>query len=185
MRLQKKFRAALNRMQSDRSDLSVFNANLCEQLLYTQYKVDKESTFSKWLDKVNMLDYNKRTRAFFFELRRKHKNTDLVGPINDSLGMLSWNLDGTLKNSDFYSKLYMGRDLIDLCCDRYTPSDDPIFDASLNYSEFLDAIYSLKSHKAPGYDHITNEDITYLIPFEGSEEQDFSKKKNKLSAVHL
>ena len=69
-------------MQSDKSELSVFNANLCEQLLYTQHKLDKESTFSKWLDKVNMLAYNKRTRAFFSELRAKHKTTEPVGPIN-------------------------------------------------------------------------------------------------------
>ena len=39
-----------------------------------------------------------------------------------------------------------------------------LLDSDLTYSEFLDEIYSLKNGKSPGYDGVTNEDITSLIP---------------------
>ena len=41
--------------------------------------------------------------------------------------------------------------------------DHPNLDIELSLAEFVDVIYNLKNYKAPGYDHIVNEDITVVL----------------------
>ena len=79
-------------MMREKSDFSIFVANHLEKLLNAQHVAEKVSNFNKWLDKMNDLDFHKRTRSFFFELHRKHKTVELVGPIQNNSGILSRSL---------------------------------------------------------------------------------------------
>ena len=81
LKLQKQFYAAIRRMIQDRSDFSTFNAQLLEKLLYDEYELDRKTSFSNWISKMNELDFQKRTRSFFSELRKKHKIDEQSGPI--------------------------------------------------------------------------------------------------------
>ena len=130
---------------------------------------------------MDYMDFQKRTRAFFSELRKKYKPVELSGPIKNRHGTLSRNLDETLKNwTNFYAKLYSNSFV------RYnyhTPDENPSLDKDFTLAEFLDSIYSLNHHKAPGSDHITNEDITFLLPND-SEEDDLNPEK-KVSSLRF
>ena len=64
-----------------------------------------------------------------------------------------------------------------------TPDSDPILDCEFSNAEFLDCIYDLKTKKAPGFDNITNEDITSLLQ-DDSEEDDFNPRK-KVSSLRF
>ena len=179
--LQRQFRDAMKNMLRDKSDYSVFVAGHLEKLLHAQHRKESTFKFNKWLAKMNNLDFQKRTRSFFVELRRKYRTAELVGPIENSSGTLSRNLSETLKNwSNFYSKLYAE---VPMHFEKHTPDDDPDLDQDLTLSEFLDSVYDLKSHKAPGADHITTEDIKSLIPHEDEEEQ--IDPDSQLSSLHF
>ena len=96
-------------MSEGRSDLSVFNAQLLEKLLFDEYELEKKSTFNNWISKMNDLDFQKLTRSFFFELRKKYRIGEQTGPIQNRSGTLSRNLPETLKHwSDFYAVRYAG-----------------------------------------------------------------------------
>ena len=160
--LQKRFSKAIETMQKDKTNFSLFAVDNLEKLLITQYEHEKKKAFADWLRKMNTLDYSKRTRTFFNELRKRHNVRQNAGPIINSLGVLSNNFNETLENwTEYYRNLYF--------CDSNTtvfPTSDEavLLDNDLTYSEFLDEIYSLKNGKSPGYDGVTNEDITSLIP---------------------
>ena len=49
-----------------------------------------------------------------------------------------------------------------------TPDNVEFLDKDLELVELLDEIYSLKRHKSPGFDGLTNEDLLSLIPNESS-----------------
>ena len=124
---------------------------------------------------MNELDFHKRTRAFFSELRKKYRTVELSGPIQNSFGILSRNLHETLKNwTEFYAELYTNIEVESNC---QTRDEDPLLDKEFTHSEFLDSIYALKHHKAPGFDHITSEDIIYLLPNDSEEDQVDPEKK--------
>ena len=44
-----------------------------EKLLITQHEHEERVRFYEWLEKMNDLDFYKRTRSFFSELRKRHK----------------------------------------------------------------------------------------------------------------
>ena len=160
--LQQRFSKAIATLQKDRSNFSFFAADNLEKLLYIQYEHEKKKEFADWLEKMDTLDFCKRTRTFFNELRKRHKVRQKTGPIIDSLGALSKNLNETLENwTEYYKNLYFceGTTTVFSTSEEVTP-----LDSDLTYSEFLDEIYSLKNGKSPGYDGVTNEDITSLIP---------------------
>ena len=48
----------------------------------------------------------------------------------------------------------------------HIPIENESLDSPIEFSEFLAAVSSLKKHKAPGKDRITNEDIKLLLPQE-------------------
>ena len=167
--LQRQFQCAMHTMIKEKSDFSIFVADHLEKLLYAQHMAEKASNFNIWLNKMNNLDFHKRTRTFFRELHRKYRAVEMVCPIQNSSGILSRDLSETLRNwTDFYSKLYADKEMH---FETLTPDDDPELDRDLTHAEFLDSIYALKNHKAPGTDHITSEDITSLIPHLLEEEQ--------------
>ena len=65
-----------------------------------------------------------------------------------------------------------------------TPDDNPILDSDLELSEFLDAYYSLKTHKSPGYLGLTSEDFRSLIPLESPLESEIDTKA-KLASLRF
>ena len=75
MLLKKPFLSAVKRMVKDKSDIFIFKVQLLEKLLNAQHTLEKRLAFNKWLTEMNELDFQKRTRVFFTELRRKYKCT--------------------------------------------------------------------------------------------------------------
>ena len=167
--LQRRYSEAVENMQKEKSEFSYFVVDNLEKLLATQYEHEEEVRITKWLQKMNNLDFCNRTRVFFSELRKRHNVSRKACPIIDCSGKLSNSLDKTLSNwSEYYKKLYFCDDpLIGLP----TPDNDPILDRDLELSEFVDAYYSLKPHKSPGYHGLTGEDFRSLIPFESPESE--------------
>ena len=130
---------------------------------------------------MNDLHFNKRTRAFFSVLRKKYRTFEHSGPIQDRFGTLSRNLPETLKNwADFYARLYTNTEVQ---VNHLTKDEDPNLDKEFTDLEFLDSIYALNSHKAPGFDHITSEDIISLLPNDSIEDEENPKKK--ISSLRL
>ena len=173
--IQLKFSEAIARMQKEKTDFSIFAVDNIEKLLKTQYLHEEERRFTQWLRKLNTLDFKNRTRAFFLELRKKHNATQTAGPIVDCLGKLSNTFDKTLKNwAEYYKKLYF---LAEPVTKFQTPDSNAILDRDLELSEFLDAYYSLKPHKSPGYHGITSMDYHSLLPLEVPNEDPATKAK--------
>ena len=79
--LQRKFSNAIVCMQEEKTEFSIFVVDNLEKLLNTQYEYEEEPRVSKWLEKMNKLDFNNRTRAFFSELRKRHNVTQVSEPI--------------------------------------------------------------------------------------------------------
>ena len=179
LNLQRRFSVAIADLQVDRTNFSLFVADNLEKLLNQQYEHEKKKRFSEWLEKMDELDFRNRTRSFFNELSKKHNIHQKAGPIIDSSGNLSRNFDDTLKNwTEYYKNLYSSKD-----SSTFIPtSDENVFlDSDLTLSEFLEEIYTLKRHKSPGFDGITNEDIFSLIPNE-SPDNDIDNHR-KLTAL--
>ena len=59
-----------------------------EKLLNAQYEHEKAAKTATWLNKLNVLDFQNRTRAFFSELRKKYNISQKAGHITDSGGAL-------------------------------------------------------------------------------------------------
>ena len=175
LKLQRRFTRAIVQMQQDKTDFSYFVVDNLEKLLNAQYEHEKEIRTSNWLQKLNVLDFKNRTRAFFSELRKKYNVSQNTGSIFDSSGILSNNLDTTLKNwTEYYKKLYSCSDPPE---DFPTPEIETTLDRDLELSEFLDEIYALKSNKSPGIDGLTSEDFLSLIPKESPNEDLDNKPK--------
>ena len=162
--LQNKFSNAIKNLERNKSKFSLFIVENLEKLIDSHYKYEQNLKFSTWIKKMNDLDFHRRTRAFFSEIRKKQKVKEEIGPICDRDGNLSDNLNDTLKNwSEYYKNLYSDNSLTQIMPNFPTPDDDPLLDSDLTHSEFIEIIYSLKHHKSPGFDNILNEDITSTI----------------------
>ena len=91
------------------------------------------------------------------------------------MGSSSRTLAETLRNwGDFYTRPYEDTKPKGTY---QTPDDDPLLDKDFTLSEFLDVIYSLKRHKAPGHDNITSEDIINLLPNDSEEDEAYPQRK--------
>ena len=179
--LQKQFKNAIETMKNKRSDFSIFVVSHLEKLLYAQQKLEQNNKFKRWLNKMNELDFQKRTRSFLSKLRKKYRTDEQSGPIINKFGILSRNLPETLKNwSDFYSELYAD---VESRRNYQTPDSDPSLDGEFTNAEFLDCLYALKRKKSPGFDNITNEDITSLLPDDSEEDENDPQKK--ISSLHF
>ena len=173
--LQRRYSEAIASMQKEKTEFSYFVVDNLEKLLKTQYEREEEVRVTKWLQKMNNLDFGNRTRVFFSELRKRHNVSQQPCPIVDCSGKLSNSLDQTLGNwAEYYKKLYFCNDPLQ----RFpTPDDDPILDGDLEYSEFLDAYYTLNTHKSPGYHGLTGEDFLSLIPLESPDSEKETRAK--------
>ena len=169
--LQARYSIAIENMNKDRSEFSYFVAGNLEKLIDMQYKHEKDGRFSTWLRKLNDLDFQNRTRAFFTEIRSRQKLREEPVPILDTNGTLSDNLKETLDNwSEYYKNLYSGESLPIEPTSFPTPGEHEYLDKELSHIEFVDVIYSLKNYKSPGYDQILNEDIKAAVMEETSED---------------
>ena len=136
-----------------------------------EYYKTKNGQFSQWLEKLNNLDYRKRTRTFFRELRSRLRNTENFGPIIDSSGNLSRNWTECLQNwANFYASLYKEK-----VPNPFSPPyrKNPILDCEFSMEELILAVNTLKDYKAPGADNILNDDLTILLQIP---KQKFAKK---------
>ena len=166
--LQQRFIEAIAIMQEEKSDFSFFAADNLEKLLISEFQHEERGRTSEWLRKMNELDFYNRTRTFFSELRNRHNITQKAALIIDSSGILSKNFNQNLKNwTEYYKKLYFSRDPIALFP---TPDKNEFLDKDLELSEFLTEVYSLKRNKSPGYDGLTGEDFSSMIPNESLED---------------
>ena len=120
------------------------------------------------------LDFQKWTRSFFSILRKKYRTGELTGPVQNRFGIFSGNLHETLINQrDFYAYLYTENGEYR---DYGTPESNPTLNSEFTNAEFLDCIYTLERSKAPGFDNISNEDMS-LVPDDSSEDEDDPQKK--------
>lgn len=179
--LQTRYSEALVNLNIERSEFSYFVADNLEKLLNEQFRLEKNRKFSIWLRKMNDLDFQSRTRAFFAEIRSRQQTREEPVPILGKDGTLSDNLQDTLKNwTEYYENLY---------CDNSEFSEPNIFptpdahehlDKDLSLTEFVDVIYELKHYKSPGYDQILNEDITAAVMEGNCNDNDIPSPVNKI-----
>ena len=114
-------------------------------------------------------DFNRRTRTFFSLLKRKTAHSETFCPINDFQGNLTKDLDETLEAwAQYYERLYK----YDYSFFDFPKSleKDEHLNGDLTFHEMLSTINSLKGHKSPGFDNITNDDIiTFLHEIDGDD----------------
>ena len=148
-------------MNTSKDTLSVLKVKILEKALYTQYSIDKQKDYLLWLKKINEMDYNKRSRALFAQLKSKVGEPENFGAVFDKDGVLSTTLEGSLENwAAFYEDLYSGHNIPKFSG---TYCDDRELDQQFTSNEFENAIKSLKNNKTPGIDHIRNEDLKLLL----------------------
>ena len=68
-------------MNTTRDTLSILNVKNLEKALYTQYSIDRQNDYLLWLEKLNEMDYNRRSRAFFAHLKSKVGETENFGAV--------------------------------------------------------------------------------------------------------
>ena len=126
-----------------------------------EYYRAKNQQFSRWLGKLNTLDYSRRARTFFRELGRKQCDSENFGPISDGSGNLSLNWTECLENwASFYASLYKRK-----ATSKFDPPyrKNPDMDSEFSIEELILAVNTLKDYKAPGEDNILNDDFTILL----------------------
>ena len=96
-----------SQFKTESSGMNLLKLKRAHNELLKAWKVEKQKGFTKWLAKLNKLNYQRATRSFFSELKNRHKRPEIFGPIENSAGKISRSLVECLKNwSDFYSDLY-------------------------------------------------------------------------------
>ena len=80
---------------------------LQEKKLYELSNIENNRIWAEWIRKLNALDHNKATRAFYRELNHRNCEAVQLGPIINSNGQLSTTIEECLENwRKFYKKLY-------------------------------------------------------------------------------
>ena len=113
---------------------------------------------------------------FFREIRRKQRDYEPLGVICDTQGNKANNMSEILNNwTLFYKELYSsakGSDEHEV--EHHASSSefgsayfddygDDVLNSEITLGEFYDALRSLKNHKAPGIDFITNDDLKFFL----------------------
>ena len=136
-------------------------AKYWEKLLYLSFTNDRDLRYKDWLNRLENLDYSKRTRLLFSELRSKNCVLETFNAIRNSEGSLSESRSECLSYwASYCEKLYRGHGLQHT---RLSPVENKELDYPISFIEFKLAIKSLKNNKAPGNDFITNEDIKQFL----------------------
>ena len=65
-------------MNATKDTQSVLKVKTLEKALYTQYSIDRQNEYLLWLEKLNEMDYNRRSRAFFAHLKSKRENLKIL-----------------------------------------------------------------------------------------------------------
>ena len=151
----------------------VHRMNLLERELYSQWTKSQQRKFSKWLGKLNTLDYYKATRTFFAELNSMNRNAENFGPIVNKNGQISTSRKQCLKNwKEFYEELYRGtdRELKEntaasekLKITTLTKAQANRLDKEITMEEIVDAMFTLKADTAAGRDSILSKDLLELM----------------------
>ena len=103
-----------------------------------------------WLKNLENLDYSKRTRLLFSELRAKNRGMESFNAIRNSEGSLSESQKECLLYwSQYCQDLYRGQKNRKFI---YVPIEDKNLDSQIEFTEFATAVISLKSNKALGKD---------------------------------
>ena len=160
--IQQLYYTASTSIKFDPSDNSAFLAASLEKELYRQYRLDRETQFLEWLNKMDSHDFNRRTRTFFSLLKRKTKQSETFCPITDAQGNLTKGLYDTLDAwAGFYESLY--KHDYSFCDFPKSLDKDEQLNDDLTFHEMLSTFNSLKGHKSPGFDNITNDDIRSFL----------------------
>ena len=157
--------------QYDTSDVNLMKLRFAHTQLIETWRVVRQNNFSQWLAKLNKLNYQQATRSFFSELKKRNKNPEVFGPIENSKGQLSKSLPECLKNwCDFYSELYKGNtghaefDFNGFPnFQQMTPASLKVLNEEISISEVASATYTFKNYCSPGADMILNRDLTCLF----------------------
>ena len=157
--------------KTESTDMNLMKLRRAHNELLMVWKVEKQKSFTKWLAKLNKLNYQRATRSFFSELKNRHKRPEIFGPIENSAGKISRSLVECLKNwSDFYSDLYKEADNSMLLDFSTLPQLKKIDQQQLNdlnkdisLEEVVHAAYTFKNYSSPGEDMILNRDLTCLF----------------------
>ena len=88
-KLQLKFKKTLNIMSAEKTAFSVMRAKLCEKDLYLCFTKQRNMRYYTWLKNLENLDYPKRTRLLFSELRAKNRGMETFNAIRNSEVSLS------------------------------------------------------------------------------------------------
>ena len=157
--------------KSESTDMNLMKLRSAHNALLEVWKIENQKNFSKWLAKLNKLNYQRATRSFFSELKNRNRNPEIFGPIENSAGEISRSLVECLKNwSDFYTVLYKGTDTCTLLDFTTFPHVKKIDQTQLNElnkdigpEEVVLATYTFKNYSSPGADMILNRDFTCLF----------------------
>ena len=147
---------------------------LQEKKLYELSNIENNRIWAEWIRKLNALDHNKATRAFYRELNHRNCEAVQLGPIINSNGQLSTTIEECLENwRKFYKKLYSAsteeRDGIEetgrseKVIPKLTKTQEEALDGEITIEELVDAIFTLKSNKAAGKDNMLNDDLLELL----------------------
>ena len=153
------------------SKINLMKLRLAHTQLTETWKMVRQENFSRWLAKLNKLNHQQATRSFFSELKKRNRNPEVFGPIENSKGLLSKTLPECLKNwSDFYSDLYKGNNChvkFDFRAfphfQKITPAKLKVLNEDITISEVASATYTFKTYCSPGADMILNRDLTCLF----------------------
>ena len=134
--------------------------------------MDRHLKYSKWVHRLNTLDYSRATRSFYAALRSKNKSIEYYGSIRTETGSLCTTLHDCLDAwADYYERLYKNvstQRTFDLST---TIGKGPTLDdqqnsslnADITMADIIHAINSLNDYTTPGSDMIINRDFTILL----------------------
>ena len=145
-----------------------------EKILYDLWNREKNRLWAQKIRKLNALDHNKATRAFYKELNHRNLDTEQFGPIVNIKGKLSTTIDECLENwRNFYQNLYSApKEEIDSVEEldgaeagyqKISKIQEEALDGEITMIEVVDALFTLKSNKAAGKDRMLNDDLLELL----------------------
>ena len=160
--IQQRYDTAITKLNYDVSDKNTFLAANLEKELYKQYRLDRETQFLDWLAEMDSHDFNRRTRTFFSLLKRKTVHSETFCAITDPQGNLTKDFSETLEAWALYYEALYSCDYSFFDFPKSLDKDEQL-NGDITFQEMLRSIDSLKGHKAPGFDNITNDDIRSFL----------------------
>ena len=134
VQIQRKLEKAWNLVSTEKSEFSVIQAKYWEKLLYLCFTNDRDLRYKDWLNRLENLDYSKRTRLLFSELRSKNCVLETFNAIRNSKGSLSESHSECLSYwASYCEKLYCGHDLKP---NRFLPVENKDLDYPTSFVEF-------------------------------------------------